>query len=161
MPYFIIAALIVGFASGYGVSHKIGRAEIIGLELAIQQQKTEAQSILQDAQLKVTESENRAIQINNQLDKEHEENTRDIINLHDQLSTVRLRDPGHRPSCPGSVPTSDSAGHAEDSTGSAELSAELENFLRDQSFAADQVAEYAQECFKFVQSNCGIEKNGD
>lgn len=157
MSYTLILAAALSFASGYGLSHKIDRAEIIGLELAIQKQKDEAQSILSDAQFRIKESEYKAAQANDQLDQEHEANIKDIMALRDKLGSMRLRDPGSRSSCPSSVPAGANTAHPSGEAYSGELSKELSGFLLNQSFVADKVAEYANECYQFVvEQNCGI-----
>jgi len=157
MPYALILAATISFASGYGLSHKIDRAEIISLELAIQQQKDEAKATLSAAQFRVTEAEHQAIQANNQLDQEHETNIKDIIALHDKLGAMRMRDPGRRASCSGSVSASANTGKSSREAFSGELSAELSGFLLNQAFAADKVTEYANKCYQFVvEQNCGI-----
>ncbi len=157
MSYTLILAAALSFASGYGLSHKIDRAEIIDLELAIQKQKDEAQSILSDAQFRIKESEYKAAQANDQLDQEHETNIKDIMALRDKLGNMRLRDPGSRSSCPSSVPASANTVHPSGEAYSGELSTELSGFLFNQSFVADKVAEYANECYQFVvEQNCGI-----
>ena len=160
MKYILIIAAAGSFVFGYGLSHKIDRAEIIGLELAIQKQKDEAQSILSDAQFRIKESEYKAAQANDQLDQEHEANIKDIMALRDKLGSMRLRDPGSRPSCPSALPAGANTVHPSGEPFTGELSAELGGFLLDQAFKADTVAEYANACYKFVvEQNCGITKN--
>jgi hypothetical protein len=160
MPQFIAAALVVGIMLGFSVEYKISRAEIEHMELAIQAQKAEAQTLLSGATERIAKAEAVALDANQQLEKSHESAINSINALHDSLGAARLRDPGRRPGRCNALPASASSGQPENQADSAELSAELTRFLVDQSYQADQVAAYASECHAFViEHNCGLPKD--
>jgi hypothetical protein len=160
MPQFVAAALVVGIMLGFFTEYKISRAEVEYLGLAIQTQKSEAQTLLSGATERVAKAESEARYVNQQLEKSHESAINSINALHDSLDSARLRDPGRRPSRCNAVPASASSGQPENPADSAELSAELTRFLVDQSYQADRIAAYANECHAFVvEHNCGIVKD--
>ncbi|MGZ4953570.1 MAG: hypothetical protein ACXV8Q_00540 [Methylobacter sp.] len=159
MPYLLAAIFVASTGLGYWAEHQISRTQIEHMELALQSQKVEAQTLLATATVRITKSEADARNANQQLEKSHETAINSINSLHDSFANERMRDPGRRPSrgCP--VPASASAGQPEDQTDGSELSAELAGFLVDQSYRADQVAAYAATCYRFVSNNCGIAKD--
>jgi hypothetical protein len=160
MPQFVAAALVIGIMLGFIAEYKISRAEITDFELAIQTQKAEAQALLGGAKEHIVKAESEARYVNQQLEKSHESAINSINALHDSIGAVRLRDPGRRSSRCGAVSASASAGQSENTADSAELSAELTRFLVDQSYQADRIAAYANECHAFVvEHNCGIVKD--
>jgi hypothetical protein len=150
---------IVGIALGFVGEYKISREQIEHMELALQTQKVEAQTLLTAATDRIAKAEADARNANQQLDKSHETAINSINALHDSFATARLRDPGRRPSRGCAEPTGASAGQPESQADSAELSAELTRFLVDQAYRADQVAVYAETCHRFVSTNCGIAKD--
>lgn len=161
MPYAFILVMVASFGSGFGVSHSIDKAEIMELQIAIQHQKDQANMEILSAQSHVRDSEMKAVVANEKREQEHESNNKDIADLHTQLSTLRLRDPGRRTSCSNAMPAShNSKEPANTTTDTGELSKEFAGFLVEQSRSADEVAEYALNCFKFIKNNCGIEHKG-
>ncbi|MGZ4954137.1 MAG: hypothetical protein ACXV8Q_03405, partial [Methylobacter sp.] len=114
MPYLLAAALIAGIVLGFTAEYKISRAQIEHMELALQTQKVEAQTLLDSATNRITKAESDALNANQQLEKSHETAINSINALHDSFANERLRDPGRRPSrgCP--VPASTGSGQPED-----------------------------------------------
>jgi len=149
--------IIAAFSTGFGVAYKIDSAAINDLQRSIQVSNEQAASTLTSIQARVTQAQAVAKEANTNLELSHAQSITTINAYHDALKSKRLYDTGRKDSgC--SVPTDTNTGIAVSSTDSAELSAELTDFLLAQSLAADQVAAYAQECFNFINHTCGLEQ---
>ena len=155
MPYLIAAVFVAGIWLGYGAEYKISRAEIEHIELALQTQKAEAQTLLTAATNRIDKAEADALNANHQLDQSHESAIKSINSLHDSITAIRLRDPGRRQGGDCPVSTGANTANPKAKTDSAELSAELAGFLIDQSYQADTLAAYAAACYQFVSTHCG------
>ncbi len=154
MPFLI--ALGIAFALGFGLSYQIDHVEIASMEAANQSQNNEARIMLSVAQSRATEAQNAALIANANLDKAHESAIQTINALHGSLATARLRDPGWK-GCRNTVPQSHSTGQSQDEAGDGQLSTVFNEFLVNESYRADQVATYADECSKFItQLNFGL-----
>ena len=69
---------------------------------------------------------------------------------------MRLRDPNAIGCRKNTLPKSNSPALTKDYPESGELSADLTKLLQSESFRADQVMSYANECHEFVINNCGV-----
>ena len=97
------------------------------------------------------------IEVNNQRDVSYVQNVNTINALHEQLSNARLQRPASWQSCGGSTTASNSAESVANTTANNEFPARLHEFFAPRAFIADQLAQYAKECYNFViERNCGI-----
>lgn len=156
MIYAYLAALLIAFAAGFGVSHQLEKAETQRLTMAIERSNSEAEMTLQAAKTKVAASDTAALQFKNQLETAHEQSIQTINTLHDRLATVSL--PASHQNCANTLPASSSAGIAKTETGSEQFSTDFAQLVKTESYRADTVAAYAESCWQFVTNNCGIAK---
>lgn len=158
MPYIYAILFALGFASGFGISHQVDKAEIVRMEDAIIAQKAEAHAILSSVQERIAAAQAKAKEANINLDKAHDQDIKTINAYRDALATARLHDPGRRPGGGSALSAGTDTGISQTETGTGELSAELTRFLQIKFYAADKVAEYANQCYAFVvEQNCGIQ----
>jgi hypothetical protein len=159
MPYIWVGLLIVGFASGYGASTALHRAELIEMHTNISTMNREAEVTLAT----LTEQADRAHEETLKLNKELEDANVSTINAlnsqRDSFKSMRMYDNGRK----SSSCTATKGSNTQTATGAYEdrheLSNELTNFLKSEAFRADQIAAYASLCQKFVvNNNCGISR---
>ena len=159
MPYIWVALLVVGFASGYGASTALHRAELIEMHTNISAMNREAELQLATLTEQANKAHEEALKLNKDLEDANVSAINALNSQRDSFKSVRMYDNG-RKSSSCTATTSDSAqtvtGTDEDRY---ELSNELTNFLKSEAFRADQIAAYASLCQKFVvDNNCGISR---
>jgi cell division protein ZapA (FtsZ GTPase activity inhibitor) len=159
MPYIFIAILVAGFASGYGVSHQISKAEIQHITDSITAMNREAEIQLATLTEEVDKAHEEALKLNKELEDANVSAIKAINSQHDSFKSVRMYDNSRKSSsCTATKGdnTSSTAGAPEDRH---ELSDELTSFLKSEAYRADQIAAYAALCQKFVvDNNCGIRR---
>jgi uncharacterized protein YlxW (UPF0749 family) len=155
MPAFLIPHLIIlllGFSGGFALSHKLDQLQYDDLKAAVERANSEASTQLAKAQQAAQSAEQKAYEFNRQLDQSHDSFINTTNALHDRLATVRLRDPGSRQSCNNAVPaTANSSQPETEAVDNAELSDELDQFIKSEAYRADQVAAYAETCYQFIK----------
>jgi len=156
MIVIIAVAHIVAFGSGFSMAWKAGNRNIAQLEAQIEQSNLSAALVLSDAADRTAKAESEAANTVLLLESEYVKATQSADNTRRTLSAMRLRDPGQRQRCADSVSKSASTQEPETDPDPGQLSKELSGFLRAEAYRADTVANYADECHKFVMSNCGI-----
>lgn len=145
-----LIAGVLGFSSGAFLQNQLNQRTITNLRLAIEQGNLEAQAALQKAQQQVAESEKVAMKANRELEVSYEQSLKSINSLHDEL-TNRLRSKSTA-SRKNTVPSCESAEVSGTGTSPSDISARI----IDMAHRADELAVYAQACWQFVKSNCGI-----
>jgi len=157
--YIIAAVAAISFGTGIGVTRQFYKGEIISMEVAIEKANDQSAAVLAAAKERSEKAQAEAVSINNELEKANESSIQTINYYHSKLADARLRDPG-KTSCTNSVPAgNNSKKPIGSSANDGFLSDEATKFLREESYRADQVTIYAQECYKFVaEHNCGIAK---
>ena len=150
--YIFIAILIAGFVSGYGVSHQISKAEIQHMTDSITAMNREAELTLAALTEEADKAHTEALKLNKELEDANVSAINAINSQHDSFKSVRMYDNSRKSS--SCAPTKDSntnttAGTYEDRH---ELSDELTSFLKSEAYRADQIAQYAILCQKFVTS---------
>lgn len=161
----LVAAFAGGLASmgGYALMWK---ADYDNLSDNLDRQKKEAEDLLKAEKQKAADRDAQNKLDNEAQAKANEDNSKTIDNLRQSLADARLYDPGRRPSSKSAKPTGNGAGQSQaeaevptDAPGSSAISRELESFIKINFYNADQVAEYATQCYAFVvERNCGIAK---
>lgn len=150
MPYAYIALALTVFAAGFGLSYQLDKAEIQGLQMAIERGNVEADMVMQAARHRVDQADKQAAQANQQLEASHAQSIETINNYRGQLDR-RLHE--RSTSRANTLPGCASAGTSETETGGTDIP---ERAIADMAFRADQVAAYAGACWQFVSNNCGI-----
>ena len=157
--YISIALLIAGFASGYGVSYQISKAEIQHLSDSIDAMNREAEWTLAALTKEADTAHEEALKLNKELEDANVSAINAINSQHDSFKSVRMYDNSRKSSsCTATKGnnTNSTAGADEDRH---ELSDELTSFLKSEAYRADQIAQYGILCRKFVvDNNCGISK---
>jgi len=159
MPYIIIAILVASFASGYGVSHQISKAEIQHMSDSITAQNREAELQLAALTAEAEKAHEEALKVNKDLEDANVSAINALNSQRDSFKSVRMYDNGRKSSsCTATKGDSTSAITRTDED-RAELSEELTGFLKSEAYRADKISAYAILCQKFVvDNNCGIAK---
>ena len=151
MPYLLAIVFAAGFTSGYFISYKIDKAEIIEMSDSIASMNKEAE--LQLAML--TEEANKAniksIQLNKELEDANVSAINAINSQHDSFASKRMYDNGRKGSRCTTAKVGDSTEITRTDEDGSELSEELAGFLKSEAYRADQVATYAILCQNFVK----------
>lgn len=154
--YLIIALVVGAFAAGYGSAWQLENKQIAILEAKIELSNQEAVRLTGEATTKINAAKSEAALIAIQLESDHVKATQSTSALRTALDVVRLRDPGQRQRCPDPVSKGANTREPETAPDPGQLSAESSKFLRDQAWQADTVANFANECYRFMINNCGI-----
>lgn len=155
MIYAFIAAILLGFGAGFGLSQQLAQADIVRLESAIQSANDQAAIRLANAKKDAERIKIDQQKLSQQLEKSHEQNIQTINALRDRLAYVRLptasssrgRDTKNRNHNPAT---------AEEQAEHQQLSADFDRLVKAEFYRADTVAAYADACYTFVvENNCG------
>ena len=152
MPYLFVGIIIASFASGYGFAYKVSQAEIREMSESISDMNREAELTLATLTEEADKAHTEALKLNKELEDANVSAINAINSQHDSFKSVRMYDNSRKSS--SCAPTKDSntnttAGTYEDRH---ELSDELTSFLKSEAYRADQIAQYAILCQKFVTS---------
>ena len=150
MPYLFVGIIIASFASGYGFAYKVSQAEIRELSESISNMNREAEIQLATLTEEADKAHIEALKLNKELEDANVSAINAINSQHDSFKSVRMYDNSRKSgSCTATKDsnTSTTAGTNEDRN---ELSDELTNFLKSEAYRADQIAQYAILCQKFV-----------
>ena len=159
MPYLFVGIIIASFASGYGVSSALSRAQIKEMLESVSTMNREADIQLATLTKEADKAHEEALKLNKELEDANVSAINAINSQHDSFKSVRMYDNSRKSS--SCTPTkgdntNSTAGTDEDRH---ELSDELTSFLKSEAYRADQIAQYAKLCQKFVVvNNCGIPK---
>jgi hypothetical protein len=151
MPYLIVGIIIASFASGYGLSSALNKAELIKMHISIDAMNREAEWTLAALTKEADTAHEEALKLNKELADANVSAINAINSQHDSFKSVRMYDNSRKSS--SCTPTKDSntnttAGADEDRH---ELSDELTSFLKSEAYRADQIASYAIMCQKFIE----------
>ena len=159
MPYIWLGIIVASFASGYGVSSALSRAEIKEMSDSIDAMNREAEWTLAALTKEADTAHEEALKLNKELEDANVSAINAINSQHDSFKSVRMYDNSRKSSsCTATKGdnTSSIAGAAEDRH---ELSDELTSFLKSEAYRADKIAAYAALCQKFVvNNNCGVSR---
>jgi hypothetical protein len=159
MPYLFVGIIVASFASGYGFAYKVSQAEIREMAESISTMNREADIQLATLTEEADKAHTEALKLNKELEDANVSAINAINSQHDSFKSVRMYDNSRKSSsCTATKGdnTNPTAGTYEDRH---ELSDELTSFLKSEAYRADQIAQYAILCRKFVvDNNCGISK---
>jgi hypothetical protein len=149
--YIFIALLIAGFASGYGVSYQISKAEIQHMSDSIDAMNREAEWTLAALTKEADTAHEEALKLNKELEDANVSAINAINSQHDSFKSVRMYDNSRKgSSCPKAKDSNSSTVVSTDED-RRELSDELSQFLKSEAYRADQIAQYAIMCQKFIE----------
>ena len=150
MPYLFVAIIIASFASGYGFAYKVSRLEITEMADSIATQNKEAEAMLARLTEEAKKANAKALELNKELEDANESAIKAINTQRDDFSHQLMYDNSRK----GSRCTTTKTGDTNTTTGADEdrhqLSDELANFLKSEAYRADQIAQYAILCQKFI-----------
>jgi hypothetical protein len=157
--YIYAAILAIGIAIGAGGMYRFEHYRVVQLELGIQKANNEAQATLQTAKDAVAAADAERDKQNQELDKANAQSIQTIIAYRDINANDRMRDRNSK-SCSNTLPTNPTTNiDTTNGTNGCELSTELAQLLRSETFRADKTAVEKNELLKFVKDqNCGIKK---
>jgi len=160
MPIIALYALLAAtlFGSGYGTCWKVMTRQVAVLNAQIEVSNADAKRRLLESTTATEEAERKAAETAQQLEDEYIKNIELNADIARSLATVRMRVKTVNTNCRGTVPKSSSPGTPTDATDTAELPEDFERLLRAEGLRADNLAVYADECYHFVNNQCGIKQ---
>jgi len=160
MPYIFALIAAVSFASGFGVSYQISKAEIQEMSNGIDALHREAEATIATLTAQADNAHANALNANKQLEDANVSAINAINSQHDAFKSVRMYDTNRKGSSCTPTKGDNTAGAANTATQYApELSTELTEFLKSESYRADEISNYAILCKQFViDNNCNIQK---
>ena len=159
MPYLFVGIIIASFASGYGISSTLSRAEIKEMSDSIDAMNREAEWTLAALTKEADTAHEEALKLNKELEDANVSAINAINSQHDSFKSVRMYDNSRKSSSCTATKGDDTNSTAGANEDRHELSDELTSFLKSEAYRADQIAQYAILCQKFVVvNNCGIPK---
>ena len=160
MPYIFIVIAIGGFLSGFGVSYQISKAEIQEMSNGIDALHREAEATIATLTAQADNAHANALNTNKQLEDANVSAIKAINSQHDAFKSQRMYDTNRKSNSCTTTAGTNTAGTANTATQYApELSTELTEFLKSESYRADEITNYAILCKQFViDNNCTIQK---
>ena len=150
MPYLFVAIIIASFASGYGLSYKVSKAEIREMSESIADMNREAEVTLATLTEEAEKANTKAIQLNKELEDANESAIKAINTQRDDFSHQRMYDNSKKSSRCTTTKTGDSTKPI-DLPDDGRLSEKFSSFLKSEAYRADQVSAYAILCKNFIQ----------
>ena len=150
MPYLFIGIVIASFASGYGFAYKVSRAEIREMSESISDMNREAELQLATLTEEANKANTKALELNKELEDANVSAINAINSQRDDFSHQRMYDNSRKSSNCTTTKDSNTNTVANTNADRYELSDELANFLKSEAYRADQIAQYAKICQKFI-----------
>ena len=160
MPIIALYALLAAtlFGSGYGTCWKVMTRQVATLNAQIEVSNADAKRRLLESVTATEVAERKAAETAQQLETEYVKNIELNRVVGRSLDAVRMRVKTVRTNCSNTLSKSDNSGTPTGATDLTELPADFTKLLRDESLRADNLAVYADECYKFVNNQCGIKQ---
>jgi flagellum-specific peptidoglycan hydrolase FlgJ len=159
MPYLFVGIIIASFASGYGFSYKVSQAKIQHMSDSLDAMNREAEWTLAALTKEADKAHEEALKLNKELEDANVSAINAINSQHDAFKSVRMYDNSRKSSSCTKTKDSNPSTVVSTDENRTELSDELSQFLKSEAYRADQIAQYAKLCQKFVVvNNCGITK---
>ena len=160
MPYIFIVIAVLSGGFGFTLSHMIDKAEIQHMSDGIASQNLEAEATIATLTQAADNAHANALNANKQLEDANVSAINAINSQHDAFKSQRMYDTHRKSNSCTSTTGTNTAGTANTATQYApELSTELTEFLKSESYRADEISNYAILCQKFVvDNNCGVTK---
>jgi hypothetical protein len=159
MPYLFVGIIVASFASGYGLSSAVNKAELIKMHFSISAMNREAELQLATLTEEADRAHTEALKLNKELEDANVSTINAINSQRDAFKSVRMYDNSRKSSSCTATKGNNTSTTTSPVEDRYELSDELTNFLKSEAYRADQIAAYAALCQKFVvDSNCGINR---
>ena len=150
MPYLFVGIIIASFASGYGVASALNKAELIKMHVSITAMNREAELQLATLTEEADRAHTEALKLNKELEDANVSAINAINSQHDSFKSVRMYDNSRKSSSCTATKSNNTNTPAGTNENRHELSDELANFLKAEAYRADQIAQYAKICQKFI-----------
>ena len=150
MPYLFVGIIIASFASGYGFAYKVSQAEIREMSESISDMNREAEIQLATLTEEADKANTKALELNKELEDANVSAINAINSQRDDFSHQRMYDNSRKSSNCTTTKDSNTSTVANTNADRYELSDELANFLKSEAYRADQIAQYAKICQKFI-----------
>ena len=150
MPYLFVGIIIASFASGYGLSAALNKAELIKMHISIDAMNREAEWTLAALTKEADKAHEEALKLNKELEDANVSAINAINSQHDAFKSVRMYDNSRKGSGCTKAKDRDSSTVVSTDEDRTELSDELTGFLKSEAYRADQIASYAIMCQKFI-----------
>jgi len=151
MPYIFVGIIIASFASGYGLSSALNKAELIKMHISITAMNREAEIQLATLTEEADRAHAEALKLNKELEDANVSAINAINSQHDSFKSVRMYDNSRKSSSCPKAKDRDSSTVVSADEDRTELSDELSQFLKSEAYRADQIAQYAIMCQKFIE----------
>ena len=151
MPYLFVGIIIASFTFGYGFAYKVSQAEIREMSESISTMNREADIQLATLTEEADMAHEEALKLNKELEDANVSAINAINSQHDSFKSVRMYDNSRKSSSCPKAKDSDSTEVARADEDRTELSDELSQFLKSEAYRADQIAQYAIMCQKFIE----------
>ena len=151
MPYLLAIVFAAGFSSGYFISYKIDKTEIIEMSDSIASMNKEAELQLAMLTEEANKANTNALKLNKELEDANVSAINAINSQRDSFASKRMYDNGRKGSRCTTAKAGDSTEINRTDEDGSELSEELAGFLKSEAYRADQVATYAILCQNFVK----------
>jgi hypothetical protein len=166
MPYAQLALALIIFSAGFGLSNQLDKAEIQALQSAIERGNAQEEQVMQVASAMLAQANAERDLKLAEMEASHEKNDQTINSLHDRIGAMRGDQLKRLQSarCENSgntAPASESTGISSGTAYPDALSAGLHEFLTERFYQADQLAEWANQAWVFInEQHCGIKERG-
>jgi len=152
MSYIFAIIAAASFATGYGLSHQISKAQIQHMSDAMAAQNMEATLALKSLTEQADKNKAAAINATQQLEAANVSTINAINSQRDNFKFKRLYDTNRaRSSCATAKPSNPSV-TTNTATDDGELSEQLAQFLKSEAYRADQVSAYATLCKNYIST---------
>jgi hypothetical protein len=145
----LIAA--VSFATGFGISHQIDKAEIQHMSDGIAAQNMEAKLTLQILTEQADKEHEKALNANKQLEDANVSTIKAINSQRDAFKSQRLYDTHRKSSSCTTAKDSNSTNTTNAAIIDGQLSNELTEFLKSEAYRADEISAYATICNNYIK----------
>jgi len=152
MMYIFALIAAISFATGFGISHQISKAEIQHMSDGIAAQNMEAKLTLQILTEQADKEHEKALNANKQLEDANVSTINAINSQRDAFRSKRMYDT-HRSSGSCAAAKDSNSTNTANTTAeyASELSNELTEFLKSEAYRADEISAYATLCNNFIE----------
>jgi len=151
MMYIFALIAAVSFATGFGISHQISKAEIQHMSDGIAAQNMEAKLTLQILTEQADKEHEKALNANKQLEDANASTINAINSQRDAFKSQRLYDTRRSSGNCTAAKAGDTNAITNTTTNDGQLSNELTEFLKSEAYRADEISAYATLCNNFIE----------
>jgi len=152
MIYAFALIAAVSFASGFGLSHQIDKAQIQYMQDGIAAQNMEATLTLKALTEQADKEHQKALNATQQLEAANVSTINAINSQRDNFKSKRLYDTHRARSDRTAAKASDTSAITDTSTNDGQLSDQITEFLKSEAYRADEVSAYATLCKNYIST---------